>query len=187
MKIWTPCTTFLWHLKLTTQKRPVGLKKYVKILSLMLCIWFSNGKTMSRFITISQSEQKEKIAWIGGKSLLSRKTFDAQETSVWSFSEKYSRFFHLRPMHLPELALLSSHVIWRLVGTNSSQAKELRRISKQKFICLAFRLKFVPMILRTRGALLKRLELNHRRRRWKWLTFDIVQVKSTRIVRASVS
>ena len=71
---------------------------------------------------------------IGGKSLLSRKTFDAQETSVWSFSEKYSRFFHLRPMHLPELALLSSNVIWRLVGTNSSQAKELRRISKQKFM-----------------------------------------------------
>ena len=54
MKIWTPCTTFLWHLKLTTQKRPVGLKKYVKILSLMLCIWF---------VTISQSEQKKKIAW----------------------------------------------------------------------------------------------------------------------------
>ena len=63
MKIWTPCTTFLWHLKLTTQKRPVGLKKYVKILSLMLCIWFSNEKTMTRFITIRQSEQKEKIAW----------------------------------------------------------------------------------------------------------------------------
>ena len=61
MKIWTPCTTFLWHLKLTTQKRPVGLKKYVKILSLMLCIWLSNGKTMTRFITISQSEQKKRL------------------------------------------------------------------------------------------------------------------------------
>ena len=61
MKIWTPCTTFLWHLKWTTQKRPVGLKKYVKILSLMLCIWFSNGKTMTRFITISQSEQKKRL------------------------------------------------------------------------------------------------------------------------------
>ena len=59
MKIWTPCTTFLWHLKWTTQKRPVGLKKYVKILSLMLCIWFSNGKTMTRFITISQSGKRK--------------------------------------------------------------------------------------------------------------------------------
>ena len=61
MKIWTPCTTFLWHLKWTTQKRPAGLKKYVKILSLMLCIWLSNGKTMTRFITISQSEQKKRL------------------------------------------------------------------------------------------------------------------------------
>lgn len=79
----------------------------------MLCIWLSNGKTMTRFITISQSEQKKRLHGtnqklkgkqtnyqkrgktrvanlrlaqvlhlIGGKSLLSRKTFDAEETSV---------------------------------------------------------------------------------------------------------
>ena len=27
----------------------------------MLCIWFSNGKTMTRFITISQLEQKKRL------------------------------------------------------------------------------------------------------------------------------
>ena len=47
-------------------------------------------------------------------------------------------------MHLPELALLSSNVIWCLAGTNSSQAKELRRNFQTKIYMSCFQTEIRP-------------------------------------------